>query len=89
MANPKGYTVLVALAAIAYGLATGACGSPSKSNANAGVSAPGINHEDCMRAHGVPNFPDPGAVEWAVRPDDVAIAVRSGQPPGGAGRDQP
>ena len=60
MANPKGSNVLIALAAIACAMAIGACGSSSKSTAGAGVS-PRNQYADCMRAHGVPNFPDPSA----------------------------
>ena len=67
MANPKSYNVLLALAAITCAMAIGACGSSSKSNANAGVSAPGIKYADCMRANGVPNFPDPSAEGGGVQ----------------------
>jgi hypothetical protein len=44
-------------------LALAACGSSAKpSNASAGVRASsGIKFSDCMRAHGLPNFPDPSA----------------------------
>ncbi len=59
MVNPKGFNLLIALAAITCGMAIGACGSSSKPNENAAVSAPGIKYADCMRAHGVSNFPDP------------------------------
>jgi hypothetical protein len=41
----------------------GACGSSGSLGTGSqpsGVS-PGIKFADCMRAHGVPNFPDPGA----------------------------
>jgi hypothetical protein len=61
MANPKGYYVLITLAAVMCGLAIGACGSSSQSNPSADVSAPGIKYADCMRANGVPNLPDPSA----------------------------
>jgi len=47
------------LAAIACGMAIGACGSSSASHAHAGV-AQSIKYADCMRANGVPNFPDSG-----------------------------
>jgi hypothetical protein len=54
--------VAVALA-VACGLALTACGSSGKSgNApNSPGQAAGIRFADCMRSHGVPNFPDPGA----------------------------
>ena len=57
--NPKDFSLLIALAAITCAIAIGACGSSSKPIAEAGVSAPGIRYADCMRAHGVPSFPDP------------------------------
>jgi hypothetical protein len=59
--GPKGYKVLMALAAITCGMAIGACGA-SKSSRTAAVSglfAQGVKYSDCMRSHGVLNFPDP------------------------------
>ncbi|MGO9883658.1 MAG: hypothetical protein ACLPV4_11660 [Solirubrobacteraceae bacterium] len=61
MVNRKGCSVRIALAAVTYGIAIGACGSSSKANPNASVSAPGIKYAGCMRAHDVTNFPDPSA----------------------------
>jgi hypothetical protein len=38
------------------------CGSSSKPRASSSdANAQGIQFADCMRAHGVPNFPDPGS----------------------------
>jgi hypothetical protein len=56
-------TSLVRLAAIACAMTIVACGSASqpRTTAGSGHAAPGIKFADCMRAHGVPNFPDPGA----------------------------
>ena len=50
-------TVLVAVS-LSLGLA--ACGSSSKPPAKSGLGASpaGIKYSDCMRAHGVPDFPD-------------------------------
>jgi hypothetical protein len=43
-------------------LALTACGASSHGNGRAGVKpSQGIAFADCMRAHGVPNFPDPGS----------------------------
>jgi hypothetical protein len=53
----------IALTALGCALALAACGSSAKSTAStAGTSqyAHGVRYSDCMRAHGVPNFPDPG-----------------------------
>ena len=52
---PRARSLIIALAA-AVGLA--ACGSSSAPHAHAGT-AQGIKFADCMRAHGVPGFPDP------------------------------
>lgn len=55
----------VAFAAVACAAALAACGSSGQSStgsasAGGGASA-GIKFADCMRSHGVPNFPDPGS----------------------------
>lgn len=57
-------TISLSLLTTAVGLA--ACGSSSPSpatgasNAAAGKQASGLAFAQCVRAHGVPNFPDPG-----------------------------
>jgi hypothetical protein len=48
------------LAAVSCWLLLAACGSSAKPSGGAGASA-GIKFADCMRSHGVANFPDPGA----------------------------
>jgi len=57
---------VLAVAALAWSAA--ACGgSPSaaspggSSNAAVAASSPAVSYSHCMRAHGVPNFPDPGS----------------------------
>jgi hypothetical protein len=52
--------VVVALAAYGCALALTACGSSNKSSHSSSYAA-GIKFADCMRSHGVPNFPDPGS----------------------------
>jgi hypothetical protein len=50
----------IAVAAVGSALALSACGSSSKpAGERAGAAAP-VRFSACMRAHGVPNFPDPG-----------------------------
>ena len=52
----------IALAALGCALALAACGSSAKSTggkAGSGQYAQGVRYSDCMRAHGVPSFPDP------------------------------
>jgi hypothetical protein len=54
----------VALAAVSCVLATAACGWPGSPSSAAGTSsgdALALQWASCMRAHGVPNFPDPGS----------------------------
>jgi hypothetical protein len=51
---------VVALAAIGCAMALSACGSSASSSTASGGSAP-IKFANCMRSHGVPNFPDPSA----------------------------
>lgn len=55
-------TVAVVLAAISCALPLTACGSSKSSGgeSNSGAYAAGLKFADCMRSHGVPNFPDPG-----------------------------
>lgn len=48
--------------ALACAVAIAACGSSSSSHDLArSAAAKGIEFADCMRSHGVPNFPDPSA----------------------------
>jgi hypothetical protein len=55
------HSPLIAIAALACALGIIACGSSSPSSGAAGSSGatPFIKFASCMRAHGVPNFPDP------------------------------
>lgn len=56
-------TVTAVLGAIGCAVALAACGSSSHSTdaSSSSREAAGIRFSDCMRAHGVPNFPDPSA----------------------------
>jgi hypothetical protein len=57
---------VLAVAALAWA-ATACSGSPSaaspggSSNVAVAASSPAVGYSHCMRAHGVPNFPDPGS----------------------------
>ena len=59
---PPGVATLIAMASIAL-LACG-CGGGTPSGSDASPSAAGqskaLAYSECMRSHGVPNFPDPG-----------------------------
>jgi hypothetical protein len=61
-AAPARRILAVALASVSCAVALTACGSSGKSNTGSGSNgeAAGIKFADCMRSHGVPNFPDPG-----------------------------
>ena len=52
----------VALVALSCGVMLTACGSSGKSSTGSSSSreSAAIKFSDCMRSHGVPNFPDPG-----------------------------
>jgi hypothetical protein len=53
--------VVIAAVAISCALATTACGSSNSPGSGTGSSDTlAIQFADCMRSHGVPDFPDPG-----------------------------
>ncbi len=60
MVSPRGHKALIMLAAVTCGVTLAACGSSSESTTTTGSSpvAAGIRLANCMRSHGVPNFPD-------------------------------
>jgi hypothetical protein len=67
MRSPKAIRILdrphlpaTALAVAGCAVVLGACGSSGGSQRSVAASA-GIKFSDCMRSHGVPNFPDPGS----------------------------
>jgi hypothetical protein len=53
--------ISIGCVALACALAVAACGSSHKSNAGDPVFAQALKFSNCMRAHGVSNFPDPTA----------------------------
>lgn len=62
--GPKRHRGLaVLLTAVGCAMALAACGSSAKSSTGSGSSleAAGVKFAACMRSHGVPTFPDPGA----------------------------
>ena len=60
--DPPRHRVLVALAVVVCAIAVGDCGSggASTSSGTGSGDALALRFAACMRAHGVPNFPDPG-----------------------------
>ena len=64
MTNRTVYNLLNALVVITCSVAIAACGhasGPSSGAATGSGDTPALKLADCMRSHGVPNFPDPSA----------------------------
>jgi hypothetical protein len=61
-AGSRGRNLAVALAAVSCAAALTACGSSGTASAGSSSNreTAGLKFADCMRSHGVPNFPDPG-----------------------------
>jgi hypothetical protein len=76
------HSVSIALIAVSCGLAIAACGSSGKSSSAAESGGPALKQAECMRSHGVPNFPDPSPGGPSVIPNWInpqAPAFRSAQ----------
>lgn len=61
--NSYRHRLLIALAGVSLALAFAACGSsggPSSAAGTGNGDALALKFAQCMRSHGVPNFPDPG-----------------------------
>jgi hypothetical protein len=68
------HSLSVALAAVTCAVAIAGCGSAGRSSsasAGLGQDARAIQYADCMRSHGVPNFPDPNAEGMSVLPSSI------------------
>jgi hypothetical protein len=63
------------LAAVTVAVALAACGASSKPSGSSGSASRsgGLALASCMRAHGVPNFPDPSAGGGGVNLDGTGI----------------
>jgi hypothetical protein len=82
--------IVIAAAVGVFGFT--ACGSATKPAAQVGINA-GVKFAQCMRAHGVSNFPDPGAsgpqeTPISSAPAFVAAQKACGAGPGGPGLPQ-
>ena len=77
--NASMHRVVLAVAVAGCAVAIAACGSSTKPSASASSSyAKAIKTADCMRAHGVPNFPDPspnGPNEVQINPSPAYQAA--------------
>jgi hypothetical protein len=79
--GPRRAAFLAVVAAVAV-LAAACGGSTSSSSADAGVSAAyrqALAYSQCMRTHGVPDFPDPNANGTTVISPSSPINSSSGQ----------
>ncbi|MBV8429676.1 MAG: hypothetical protein JO244_00825 [Solirubrobacterales bacterium] len=93
------HRLLALTAALICGLGLAACGSSKSTSSHGSAADPGIRFSDCMRAHGLANFPDPGSGGGIQIPNGVnpqAPAFQAAQnacfkllPGGGPGRGQP
>jgi hypothetical protein len=61
----------VALVAIGCALAVGACGSSARPHGTGAGGGPLLKLAECMRSHGVPDFPDPRATGGLVIPSNI------------------
>jgi hypothetical protein len=59
--NRRWSQYLIALAAVTCVLALASCGSSGKSSREPASASTQLEFANCMRSHGVPNFPDPSA----------------------------
>ena len=77
---PLSVTRRLALAALAVcAIALTACGSSSKPSSAGSAGTQALKYADCMRANGVPSFPDPGSNSALPNPASPAFraAVKS------------
>ena len=77
------YAILLCLAGAS--IAVAGCGSSSPSSSNAASTRPndtaasksqGLKFAQCMRTHGVPNFPDPAGGQLDLRVQQTRTAPR-------------
>lgn len=88
MHNPGGHVALndhhlpVACAAVICAAVIVACGGSNKPGGAGASGGPLLKYAQCMRARGVPNFPDPSAAGGLIIPNDInaeSPAFRSAQ----------
>jgi hypothetical protein len=83
--------IVIAAAAGVFGFT--ACGAATKAASQPGIN-PGVRFAQCMRAHGVSDFPDPGSTAGpqetpvSAAPAFVAAQKACGGAPGGPGLPQ-
>jgi hypothetical protein len=72
-------TLVIMLATVVCGAGLTACGSSGQTGTGSGSTGngAGVEFADCMRAHGVPNFPDPTAGGGIKIPSNSGIDPQS------------
>lgn len=70
-ARRRPHTLSIALAAISCAVAIAACGPSGKPSSAAASGDPALKVAECMRSHGVPNFPDPSPNGPPVIPNNI------------------
>lgn len=67
----------IAIALLAAGLIAG-CGGGAPASSPTKVMSAALQYANCMRSHGVPNFPDPNSkAEFQIQPVQVHNGVRT------------
>ena len=99
MAYANGHKALIMVAAMVCAATVAACGSSSKPKNSASTSySQVIKYADCMRSHGVPNFPDPLDGGFPLRTSGInlqspaflsALHACASQRPGGSSQPPP
>lgn len=75
MRSGLGCELAIALAVVGCVLALSACGSSSKPKSSVSSSnSKLVRYADCMRAHGVPNFPDPLDGGFPLRTSGINVS---------------
>ncbi len=62
---------LVAVTAVVSATVIAACGASSRPSGAAATGGPLLQYAQCIRGHGVPNFPDPTAHAGLVIPNNI------------------
>ena len=79
---PNARRLHAVLVVVTCAVAIAACGSSGRPSAAAGGGDPLVKYAQCLRTHGVPNFPDPSGSNGLVIPNNInpnAPAFQSAQ----------
>jgi hypothetical protein len=65
---------LLTVACSSNSSSTGTGGSPQAASVTPSASHQAVAFAQCMRAHGVPNYPDPGSVSGPINPSQLGVS---------------